>query len=134
MMTFPAITALYAGLLGLVGVVLAGHVGLFRGKVKVGIGDGGNAELLCRIRKQENYCEYVPLALITLGLLEMSGGAPTMAIAILGGMLVVSRILHPLGLKADGSPTLYRFVGMIGTLPMILVTSIWLIYNYFTAM
>jgi len=94
MITFPAITALCAGLLGLVVVVLAGHVGSFRGKAKVGIGDGGNAELLCRIRKQGNYYEYVQLALITLGLFEMSGGAPTMAIAILGGMLVVSRILH----------------------------------------
>jgi uncharacterized protein len=132
-MMYPMITALCAGLLGIVGVVLAGHVGSYRGKAKVGIGDGGNEELICRMRKQGNYTEYVPLALIVLGLLEMSG-ANSMAIMIMGSALVISRILHPLGLKADGSPTLYRMIGMLGTLPVILVCGIWLIYNYFTAM
>lgn len=134
MLTFPAITALCAGILGLVGVFLAGHVGSYRGKAKVSLGDGGDAELFCRIRKQGNFTEYVPLTLIVLGLLEMSGAAGTMAIGIMGGALVVSRILHPIGMKPDGSPTAARFVGMIGTLPVLLVASIWLIVNYVGSM
>lgn len=134
MMSFPAITALCAGILGVVGVVLAGHVGSYRGKAKVSIGDGGDAELLCRIRKQGNFTEYVPLALIILGLLEMSGGAGNMAIGIMGALLVISRALHPLGMKTDGSQSMLRFVGMIGTLPVMLVASIWLIYNYVSTM
>jgi uncharacterized membrane protein YecN with MAPEG domain len=134
MLAYPVITGLCAGIMGLVAVVLAGHVGSYRGKAEVGIGDGGNAELMCRMRKQGNFTEYTPLALILLGLLEMSGAAGSTVVWVLGAMLVISRILHPLGLKADGSPTLYRMVGMLGTLPMMLVTSIWLIYAYVSAM
>ena len=134
MMSFPEITALCAGVLGVVGVFLAGHVGSYRGKAKVNIGDGDNPELFCRIRKQGNFTEYVPLALIILGLLEMSGAAGNMAIAIMGALLVISRILHPLGMKADGSQSMLRFFGMIGTLPVMLVASVWLIYNYVSAM
>ncbi len=133
MMTFPAITALCAGILGVLAVVLAGHVGAYRGKAKVSIGDGGNDELICRIRKQGNFTEYVPLALILLGLLEMSGSAGSMAISIMGGLLVVSRALHPLGMKLDGSQSMCRMFGMIGTLPVMLVCSVWLIYGYFNA-
>lgn len=130
MLTYPIITGLCAGIMGLVAIVLAGHIGSYRGKAKVGIGDGGDAELICRIRKQGNFTEYAPLALILLGLLEMGGAAGSTAIWVLGAMLVIGRILHPLGLKVDGSPTLYRVVGMLATLPMMLVTSIWLIYAY----
>jgi len=133
MMTFPAITALCAGILGILAVVLAGHVGSYRGKAKVSMGDGGDDELICRMRKHGNFTEYVPLGLILLGLLEMSGSAGSMAISIMGGLLVVSRILHPMGMKADGGQSIYRMVGMLGTLPIILVCSIWLVYGYFNA-
>lgn len=129
MLAFPEITALCAGFLGVLGVVLAGHVGSYRGKAKINLGDGDDKELFSRIRKQGNYTEYVPLGLIVLGLLEMSGAAGTMAISIMGGSLVVSRILHPLGMKSDGSTSMYHFFGMIGTLPVILVASIWLIIS-----
>ena len=109
MLAFPEITALCAGFLGVLGVVLAGHIGSYRGKAKVSLGDGDDKELFCRIRKQGNYTEYVPLGLIVLGLLEMSGAAGSMAISIMGACLVISRILHPLGMKPDGSISIYRF-------------------------
>ncbi len=134
MLTFPAITALCAGLLGVLGAVLAFHVGSYRGKSKVGIGHADDAELYCRMRKQGNFTEYVPLTLIVLGMLEMSGAAGSMTIMIMGGLLVISRVLHPMGLKSDGSPTMFRLVGMLGTLPVMLVASIWLIVNYVSSM
>ena len=134
MMTFPAITALCAGILGVIGIVLASQVGAGRGKSKVGIGDGGDEELFCRIRKHGNFSEYAPLGIILLGLLEMSGAAGAMAIYILGASLVIGRILHPLGLKEKGEETILRLVGVLATFLMIFVTSLWLIYNYLTAM
>jgi len=134
MITFPAITALCAGILGVLAVVLAGYVGAGRGKAKVGIGDGDDADLLCRIRKHGNFTEYAPLALVLLALLEMSGAASAMAISILGAALVAGRILHPMGLKQNGAPTALRAIGISATLLMMLVSSIWLIYNYLTAM
>ncbi len=134
MIAFPAITALCAGILGVLGIVLSTQAGLYRGTAKVGIGDGGNEELICRIRKHGNFSEYAPLALILLGLLEMSATAGQTAIFVLGAMIVIGRILHPMGLKASGRPTIFRAIGMTATMLMILVTSIWLIYNYITAM
>lgn len=134
MMTFPAITALCAGLLGVIGIVLAAQVGANRGKAQIGIGDGGDEELFCRIRKHGNFAEYAPLGIILLGLLEMSGAAGTMAIQILGASLVIGRILHPMGLKVKGEVTAFRLAGVVATFLMILVTSLWLVYNYVTAM
>lgn len=134
MMTFPVITALCAGILGVIGTVLAVQVGINRGKAKVGIGDGGDKELYCRIRKHGNFSEYAPLAIVLLALLEMSGAAGTTAIGSLGAALVIGRITHPLGLKENGVPTILRIIGVASTFLMMLVTSIWLIYNYVSAM
>lgn len=133
-MTFPIITSLYAGILGLFGFYLAISVGLYRTKVNIAIYDGDNQELRERIRKHGNFTETVPLGLIVLGLLEMSHpGAPT-AIYILGGMLVLGRLLHPLGIKADNIKHPMRGIGMLLTMLSIVICSGWLIFTYVTAM
>ncbi len=41
----PTITALYAGLLGLVSMVIAFKAGRLRGKKNIPLGDGGDREL-----------------------------------------------------------------------------------------
>ena len=53
------ITALYAGLLGLLILVLAFRVVAVRRATEIGLGDGGNALLLSRIRIHGNAAEYV---------------------------------------------------------------------------
>lgn len=134
MLAFPEITAFCAGILGLISFVLAFHVGSYRGKTKISLSHGGNQEMLVRIRKHGNFTEYVPLALILLGLLEMSGGAGSVAIWILGGMLVIGRITHPMGLVADNIGHPMRAVGALLTILMTLVCSGWLIYHYVATM
>ncbi len=56
------ITLLYAGLCTLLVVLLAGRVVQWRFRHKIGIGDGGDRELLKRVRVHANAVENMPLA------------------------------------------------------------------------
>jgi uncharacterized membrane protein YecN with MAPEG domain len=120
------ITALYAGLLALILVVLSARV--IRGRVtdKISLGDGGGT-LSTRIRAHGNFIEYVPMALILIGLLESRGTAGWL-LHVLGIVLVVSRLLHPFGLTMK-SPNAARAVGASGTLIVLLVAGILLLLS-----
>ena len=87
------ITTLYAGALALVLILLSIRVIQARGETKVFMGDGGNALMVRRMRGQANFVEYVPMALILVGLLEYRG-APAWELHLLGGTLLVARLLH----------------------------------------
>ena len=75
----PVITALYAGILGLMSIPIAFAAGSLRGKTKISIGDGGNTEMLLAMRRHANFIEFVPLALLLIALIELNG-APALAI------------------------------------------------------
>lgn len=123
------ITALYAGLLGLISIWLSFGAGRARGKAGVSIGDGGNMELLLAIRKHGNFVEYAPLFLILLALLEVND-VPAMAIHIMGGLFVFARICHGVGLKAEMAG-MGRLIGAGGTALLTVVASIWAIVTFF---
>ena len=120
----PGTTMLYAGLLGLLSIGLAFPAGSIRGKTGISIGDGGNTDLLLAMRRHGNFVEFVPIALILIGLLELSGVSGT-AIHALGGGLVVARVAHAVGLKADTIQSPLRGVGAGGTALVTLVASVW---------
>jgi uncharacterized protein len=122
----PFITALYAGLLGLVSIGVAFPAGSLRGKLNVPVGDGGNRDLLVAMRRHANFVEWVPFALILIGLLELNGVAAR-AIHILGAALVVCRILHAVGIKGDTMKVPARLIGAAGTALVTVVASVWAI-------
>lgn len=124
------ITTLYAAILALFGIALSFPVGSLRGKLGVSIGDGGHTELLLAMRRHANFVEYVPMAVIVIALLE-AAGAPSAAIHALGASLVVCRVAHAFGLKADDMSTAGRFIGAAGTALVTVVASIWAIILYF---
>lgn len=125
----PITTALYAGLLGLVAIGVAAAAGKMRGRLNVSVGDGGNLALLCAMRRHANFAEWVPLALILIALLELNA-APRLAIHWFGSILVVSRVLHAVGLKPDTMKSLPRLVGAVGTVLVTFAASVWLILLY----
>ncbi len=125
----PIITSLFAGILGLMSIWLSAGAGNMRGKTGISIGDGGNQDLLLAMRKHGNFTEYVPLALILLGLLEMTG-TNTIALYVMGGVLVLARLAHGLGLKADTMSGFGRFFGAAATALMTVVASVWCIVNF----
>ena len=130
-MTLPLITGLYAGILGLIFAALTFRVGPMRAKLGIPLYDGGNKELGLEIRRHGNFTEYVPLALILMALLEMTGVAQNV-IHAMGSALVVGRILHPIGLNWESATSALRGVGAAATLLVIVVASIWLIYTFIT--
>ncbi len=108
------VTALYAGLLGLVGMVLGGIVGQQRGKTNISLGDGGNKGLIEANRRHMNWVENVPFIILLLAIIELNGGSKTWLHA-LGLVLLVSRIIHPLGINADKMMLWPRIAGAGGT-------------------
>jgi len=89
----PMVTLLYAGLLALMFVVMAWRVVQLRRSSRTSLGDGGHAELQRVVRGHGNFTEYVPLALLLLGLLEL-GRVSIYVLHALGLVLLVARILH----------------------------------------
>jgi len=126
----PAITALYAGLLGLMAIGIALAVGRARGSSGVSIGDGGNLEVITAMRRHANFVEFVPITLLLIGLLELNGVGGT-AIHGLGGGLVLVRLSHAIGFRADESLQILRAIGAGGSVLILLISSVWCITLFF---
>lgn len=76
---------------------LGQRVGQLRHRLKVSIGSGGHEAIERRMRAQLNFAENVPLALILLALVEMSGKGGAW-LAPVGAVFMLGRVLHGLGM------------------------------------
>lgn len=126
MVALPTITLFYAGILALMAAVLALGAGSIRGRHRISIGDGGRPDLHAAMRRHANFIEWVPFIVILFGLLEMHGVSTT-ALHTMGAALVVSRVLHANGLKADTIQSIPRLIGAAGTLIITVVCAVWAI-------
>ena len=118
-----AITALYAGLLGVMIVITSVLVTMARVKHKVDFGDGGNIAVTQRVRVQGNLIEYVPIALILLGIIEAAGSASWL-LHTLGVVLILARLSHAWGIYSNPKPGAGRGVGATATWLVILVAGV----------
>lgn len=123
------ITALYAGIMGLILFALDFHVGGMRGRKKISVYDAGDREMAIAVRRQGNFIEHVPLALILIGVLELSG-ASALGLHLLGGGLTIARIAHPFGLDYEVPNKPARLVGAGLTGLVTVVASIWAIWTF----
>ncbi len=119
------ITALYAGLLGLLAILLANQV--LYGRLRTGRIAEWKPETLLRV--QANFVEQVPMALIVLLVLELQGVQP-MLIHAFGGSLVLLRLAHAWGLSRDPGATYPRLIGAQGTFLLVSIMSVAAIYSY----
>lgn len=106
------VTAVVASLAAILLVGLSFSVSLTRMKVGTEIGLGTDSGLLRRIRAQGNFIEYVPLALIVLGLAEYRGASAVWLWSV-AGLLIIGRGLHATGILSGSTPA--RAVGMLST-------------------
>jgi Uncharacterized relative of glutathione S-transferase, MAPEG superfamily len=106
--------AFWSGLLILLMVVLSARVILGRWRHRISLGDGKAGELLVAARSFGNAAEYVPAGIAAMTLVALVGGS-TMEVNIIGGLLLLGRILHPLGLILK-APNWARILGMTLTL------------------
>ena len=126
----PVITLLYAGILGIMSIILSFGAGSQRVSKDISVGDGGDAELLVAIRRHGNFVEYVPLALLLIALHEMTGTS-AMTLHVFGAVLVLSRIAHAVGLRSDVVKVPLRGIGAGGTALLTVVMSVWGIARFF---
>jgi uncharacterized membrane protein YecN with MAPEG domain len=118
-MHLPSITSVYLALLALLYTVLAVQVGRLRQRDRAAFGDNGSQQLRSAIRAHANFIEYVPIFTLMVAMLEMSGLAATWVHMLLVSLLL-SRLLHPLGMYAATNTLRFR-VGRVGGITITLV-------------
>jgi hypothetical protein len=126
-MTLPVITALYAGILGFLGLVLASRVVQHRQRHRIALGDDGNEDMQRAMRVFGNFTEYVPMILLLMGFGEMLGAHKWLSHG-LGASLVAGRLLHAWGLSTTSGTSLGRLLGVTLTWLALLVSSAMLIW------
>lgn len=120
---FAPITALYAGLLGLMVLVLAGLVVRARWRYKTGLGTGSEPGMERAVRVHANFVEYVPLTLVVMLAGEING-LPSALLHGAGIALVAARALHAWGLGHSSGRSFGRFWGTATTWLVLLVLSL----------
>ena len=102
--------ALYVGLNLLLTFLLALNVVRHRFK-----GDSADQVMLEKaVRAHGNNTEYVPIILIGLSVMAVTG-ASAQTISILAGTLFVARLFHAYGIQLTNMPNFFGMVGNIGT-------------------
>lgn len=117
------ITPFYAGLLGLLLVVLSVMVIRQRGRAKVALGDGGHKPLQRAIRAHANFVEFAPLALLLIAMAEWQG-SPAWLVHMLGVALVLGRGLHAFGISQEPERFIFRQSGMMLTFGTLIVAAL----------
>jgi uncharacterized protein len=106
--------ALWTGLFLILLLVLSVLVTRQRRKHHVEIGDGGVPAVNQAIRAFGNATEYIPAALVALGMLALVS-APPLLIHMIGLVLFVGRVLHAVGLSRSTAASWPRAVGVLAT-------------------
>ncbi len=118
------ITAVYAGLFGLLAVLLANNV--LYARMRTGVLPKWQPD--AQLRVQANFVENVPLALVLLLVLELQGAA-TVALHALGGALLACRLLHAWGLARHRGANYPRLIGAQGTFLLMSIMGVALLYG-----
>jgi uncharacterized protein len=131
-MQLPSITAFYLGILALLYAVLGLQVSRLRRGHRVLFGDGDNIKLRSAIRAHANFAEYVPIIVLMVVLLEMSR-LPPIGVNLLMAALLVSRLLHPLGMYVGPRTMQFqicRVGGIVLTVTVLLASALLLLWRF----
>ena len=123
------VTTFYAALCTLLVLFLAGRVIALRFRLRIGIGDGGNHDLQKAVRVHANAIEYLPLALLLLGGMELNG-YPDGVIHAFGITLLVSRQQQAWGLSRTSGVSPGRFAGVVLTLLLMVAMAVFAIAGF----
>lgn len=126
-----SVTAFFAGLLGLMFIGLSALVIMARGEAQATLGHGDHEGLKRRIRAHGNFAEYVPFALLLMGLAEL-GGTAKLIIVFMGAALLIARISHAYNIliaeARNPMDLMFRKMGMAGTLTVIGIAALLAIF------
>lgn len=91
------VTLLYGALNALVVTLLGINISRIRGQKKIFVGDQIPPDMIFHSRAHGNAAEWVPLGIVLLLILELSG-AKSLPLHLFGGGLLLGRVLHAAGL------------------------------------
>jgi uncharacterized membrane protein YecN with MAPEG domain len=128
------VTLATASILGVLYIVLSLAVSLERNRSKVGFGTGAESSvalgtehkaprLMIAVRRHGNFQEYVPISILLLLLLELSGAYRDWLYG-LAGALILSRLMIAFGM-GRAAPNPFRAGGITINWVMILAASIY---------
>jgi uncharacterized membrane protein YecN with MAPEG domain len=126
----PVVTAVFAAILGLLAAGLTVNVIVNRVRLGVDAGDGGTPRLAQAIRAHGNFAEHVPLALLLIAATEMIGYRAWI-VYVLGGVLVVARLLSAWGLNQSLTGSKPRSAGAGLTVLVTVAASALILYAAF---
>ena len=111
-MTFPYITAITAGVVLILQILLAFSVSSGRGATP--LGDGGKDGLTRAIRRHGNLAENAGLFIAGFALLELAR-FNTLTLEILCALFVLVRLAHAYGMSQENTMNAFRGIGGVGT-------------------
>lgn len=99
------------------------RIGMVRNAKKISMGDGGDEELIRRMRAQANFIENTPIVLVLIAVIELSraGNHWLMSVAAL---YTLGRVAHGVGMDG-GAVGKGRMVGTLITMLTLLGLGIW---------
>ncbi|WGF89139.1 MAPEG family protein [Marinivivus vitaminiproducens] len=119
------VTPFYAGVLGILFVVLSAWVVKTRVGSGITFGDPGDRSpaLFRWVRTHGNFAEYVPFALLLMTYLELTRWSAFL-LHVLGIVLVVGRLTHAVGLHRANDVNVFRQIGVALTFGVITVAAV----------
>lgn len=108
------VTALTAGLLAVLFLVLSARTISARRAARISVGPGEDKTLLRAMRVHANFAEYAPYTLILMALGELNG-APWWLVSIVGLALIFGRLAHAYGMSKSPDNFGWRVRGMFST-------------------
>jgi uncharacterized membrane protein YecN with MAPEG domain len=127
MQFLPTVTILYAGIFGLLLLVIS--LNIFREYVNMAAGNAPNdSERWKRSeRAQQSFIEYVPITLLLFFLIE-AHGAPSIILHGLGITLLAARVFHAYGVGRGNVADFMRLIGTQTTYLVLMVCSLACVY------
>src|SRR5512137_2011273 len=116
------VTLLYGGLNALLVTFLGIQVSRSRSALGVGVETPLPKEMIRTVRAHGNAVEWVPLGLVLLLAIELSGAGTRFTLHLAGGTLLLGRVLHAVGFLGKNKLSM---VGAALTYLVLAAMSIW---------
>jgi uncharacterized membrane protein YecN with MAPEG domain len=113
-LTMPVVSAITAGVLIILQMLLMLRTALTRRTVGPSLGEGADAVLIRRSRRHGNLAENAAIFIAGFTLLELMG-EHRLWLEIACGLFVAARLLHVIGLSRKNTANGFRVVGVITT-------------------